>query len=197
MLDSNNLLFYDNFMDTSALPALPPRGTLRGLCLAVRGLVLLGALLLASFVAWLVGDPTQALAPLLAGLGLGGLAVDGALRWRALAVMLPLLALGAVALWQLWRLFGLLLDGRALTVATQRRLQRFAAATCALALLSPLAGTALVLVMTLDRPPGQRQLVIAISSDQYLAALLAIVLLVLARVMADAVRAAEENAGFV
>ena len=52
-------------------------------------------------------------------------------------------------------------------------------------------------VLTLGNPPGQRQLVIGLSWDDYLAVLLAVVLIAIATVMAEAVRVAEENEGFV
>lgn len=184
-------------MQSTTLPVSPPRGALRAGCLAVLGLVLVAAVLLVGFVGWLLIAPTDALAGWLQALRLDGLPVDGTLRWRALAALLLPMAAAAAALWQLERLFRLLLAGRALTPAAQRRLQGFAAATTALGLLSPLAGALLSLLLTLDGPPGGRRLVITISSDQYLVVLLGAVLLVLARVMADAVRAAEENAGFV
>lgn len=184
-------------MPSPTLPASPPRGALRAGCLAVRALALLGAVLLTGFVGGVLATPATALAAWLQTLGLSALPVDGTLRWRALAALALPLAAAAAALWQLWRLFGLLLAGRALTPEAQRRLQGFAAATTALGLLSPLAGSALSLLLTLDAPPGQRRLVLAVSSDQFLVVLLGAVLLVLARVMADAVRAAEENAGFV
>ena len=52
-------------------------------------------------------------------------------------------------------------------------------------------------VLTMHNPPGQRMLAFGLAWSDYMSVLLGLVLLAVARVMSDAVRAAEENAGFV
>ena len=64
-------------------------------------------------------------------------------------------------------------------------------------MLAPLTRTASILVLTLGNAPGQRQLLINISSDDYMRVLFGAVLLAIATVMAEAVRVAEDHAGFV
>ena len=61
----------------------------------------------------------------------------------------------------------------------------------------PLLRTAVGIALTLGNPPGQRLLVFTLSWNDYLSMLCGAVLLAVARVMADAVRLAEDNAGFV
>ncbi len=128
---------------------------------------------------------------------------DGALRpatlspWLgALATLMPA-GLGLAALWQLWCLFGDFAAGHALTLAAQQHLRRFALVLLALAICQPLYRAAMSVVFSLGNPPGSRRLVIGLSSNDYLQLLLALVLLAIATVMGDAVRAAEENREFI
>ena len=125
--------------------------------------------------------------------------VGFSLRNRLLVLVAALLVTGygLYALWQLWRLFAEYGAGRVFGREAQSRLKRFAWALLAAALLAPLVRAAMSVVLTLGNPPGQRQLVIGLSWDDYLAVLLAAVLIAIATVMAEAVRVAEENEGFV
>ena len=65
------------------------------------------------------------------------------------------------------------------------------------ALLAPVMRSVMSVVFTLSNPPGQRMLALSLSWSDYLAVLLAVVLIAIATVMAEAVRVAEENEGFV
>lgn len=117
--------------------------------------------------------------------------------WLAtLATLLPA-GLGLAALWQLWQLFGAFAAGRALTYDAQQHLRRFALVLLALAVCEPIYRGAMSVVSSLGNPPGQRMLVVSLSSHDYLQGLLALVLLAIAIVMGDAVRAADENRSFV
>jgi hypothetical protein len=60
-----------------------------------------------------------------------------------------------------------------------------------------LSGTLGVLLLTWGNPPGQRQLLIGISWDEYLSALLAGLLIAVAWAMPEAGRIEQDNAGFV
>jgi hypothetical protein len=97
----------------------------------------------------------------------------------------------------LWQLFGEYGAGRALTQAAQRHLQRLAVVLLAMALLQPVLRAAYSVVLTLGNPPGERRLVIAVGSDDYVALIIGLALLAIATVMRQAVAAAEENRGFV
>ena len=78
-----------------------------------------------------------------------------------------------------------------------RRLRDFASAMLAQAVLGPPSSTALLLAFTLTNPPGERQLAITLSSNDYIALIVGGVLLAVAWIMVEASRIAEEHASFV
>jgi hypothetical protein len=163
----------------------------------VRLLVLAGAaaLLILPPLFWSDPDWVRAAAPSVAGVSID--AADAGLRWRGLLGSLPVIGLGLFVLWRLWQLFAEYARGRALGRPALARLRSFARALLAWVIAKPLVGAAMSVLMTWDNPPGQRQLVLSFSSDDYLMVLLAAVLLCIAHVMHTAVQAAEENEGFV
>lgn len=181
---------------SESLGALP--GPLGRVVFVVRALCVLGVIALVAVPIWfwLSPDNVLALGPQMAGVS-GAIAVDD--RARALGAVVSLLpvAIGLYALWQLWTLFAEYGAGRVFGRTALARLKRFAWALLAAALLAPLVRAAMSVVLTLGNPPGQRQLVIGLSWDDYLSVLLAVVLIAIATVMAEAVRLAEENEGFV
>lgn len=171
---------------------------LQRLATLVRALVALGALTLATVPFWLWRSPRWLEDNARRNLELTGpLTIDPQVQWWAAAVGLPGLAVGFFLLWQLWRLFGEYGQGRVFSLQAVRHLRRFAFGVLSLGLVAPLTNTAMVLVLTWHNPPGQRQLMIGLSSDNYLHVLLGAVLIAIARVMAEAVRVAQENAEFV
>jgi hypothetical protein len=163
----------------------------------VRLLVLAGAavLLILPPLFWSNPDWVRAAAPNIAGVDLSE--ATPAMRWRGLAGSVPMVLLGLYVLWSLWRLFGEFAAGRALGRPALRGLRRFAWALLAAALAQPLAGALMSVLLTWDRAAGQRQLVLSFGWHDYMAVLLAMVLLAIAQVMHGAVAAAEENQGFV
>ncbi|WP_298829217.1 DUF2975 domain-containing protein [uncultured Piscinibacter sp.] len=114
----------------------------------------------------------------------------------ALLSLLPV-ALGLYALWQLWRLFAEYGAGRVFGRVALAHLRRFAWALLGIAVLAPLVRAATSVALTMGNPPGRRMLVLGFSWNDYMAVLLAAVLIAIATVMAEAVRVAEENEGFV
>ena len=179
-------------------PTRPPRRLLpTALIRIVQGLCVLGACVLLAVPVWFWTSPEsiEQLGPSIAGVR--ELTIDSrAMRLGAAVSMLPV-ALSLYGLWQLWCLFALYALGRVFDADALRRLRRFAWAVFAGALMAPLIRAAMSVVLTLGNPPGRRQLVIGLSWDDYLVVLLAIVLIAIATVMAEAVRLAQENAGFV
>lgn len=169
----------------------------RPLIAIVRLLVLAGAavLLILPPLFWSDPDWVRAAAPNIAGVDLAE--ATPAQRWRGLLGSLPAVALGLFLLWTLWRLFGEFAAGRALGRPALAGLRRFAWALLAVALAQPLLGGLMSVLLTLDAPPGQRQLVLSIGWHDYMALLLATVLLSIAHVMHAAVLAVEDNEGFV
>lgn len=165
----------------------------------VRALCLLGVVTLVAVPFWFWLSPQHVLesGPQMAGVSSAAIVADDRARALGAAVSLLPVGIGLYALWQLWRLFAEYGAGRVFGRAALARLQRFAWALLAAALLAPLVRAALSVVLTLGNAPGQRQLVLGLSWDDYLAVLLAVVLIAIATVMAEAVRVAEENEGFV
>jgi len=106
----------------------------------------------------------------------------------------------SVMLWGLWNARAMFEDfarGHAFSSAAALHLRRFGVAVLAQAPLGPLTATALALALSLANPPGQRILLLTLSSNDYIALVVGGVLIALASVMREAARLAEENASFV
>jgi hypothetical protein len=169
----------------------------------VRGLALLAVPLLLAAPVLLLTAPDALLAMGLgemAGLQLKHLAQGGltaAVRVRMVAVTLLPVGLGLALLWQLWSLFGEYLRGDVFGTRALACFRRFAALLFALSLAQPLAQALMSIAVSWDNPPGQRQLLVSIGSNDYALVLGALVFMAIARVMTEAARVAEENEGFV
>jgi hypothetical protein len=193
----------DESMDAAPLPIPPglapvPRA-LRRLCTFVRTLVLLGGVGLLCLPLWLPRSPEAVRWQAQSVLGLAGtpMTLDTRALWLFAAAQGPSIVVALFMLWQLWRLFGAYRRGEVFSRGALQHLRRFSVGVLLLAALEPLARTACILAVTIGNPPGQRQLVINFSSDDYERLLIGAVLLAIASVMAEAVRVAEDNAGFV
>lgn len=163
----------------------------------VQLMCVLGALILVAVPLWFWSSPdwVARMSEQLAGVRDVSIG-PRTLWWGALLSLLPV-TLGLYALWQLWCLFRGYALGRVFTRPALAHLRRFAWSMLAGALLAPLLRAALSVLLTLGNPPGRRQLVVGLSWDDYIGVLLAVVLIVIASVMAEAVRLAEDNEGFV
>lgn len=172
---------------------------LRRFSKAMAMLTTLGMLLIAiaMIAVFLVPDWTRNL--LLARLGQAGhdLSLSPGRVIAAAAITAVPVGVLLFGLWQVRTLFLNFVDGHVFTLASARLLRDFAGAVLAQAVLGPLSSTALMLAFTLDNPPGNRQLVIALSMHDYLALIVGGVLLAVAWVMMEATRIADENASFV
>ncbi|GAB1479067.1 hypothetical protein MASR2M74_16260 [Paracoccaceae bacterium] len=120
--------------------------------------------------------------------------------WKSTAV----LAIGAIALvpilmalWQMRGLFARYRRGEILTAACAAHIRRTGSALALLALAQVLIRPLQILVLTADNPAGQKILAISLSSEVLWLALAGGLLVVIGRVMAEAARVAEENAGFI
>lgn len=172
---------------------------LQRLCRTVRAGAVVGGLftLLGPPWFWSRADWVAAVGGGMAGLGCQPFDTSAPARAWGLVASLPPMAAGLMLFVALWRLFGEYGQGRALRLRAQQLLQSVAWALLALAVLQPLSRAALSVALTLERGPGQRQLVLQLSGDDYLFVLIALALLAVAVVMRQAVQAAEENRGFV
>jgi Protein of unknown function (DUF2975) len=178
----------------------PPRllpAPLKRLVWVVRLLCVFGAATLLVVPAWFWTSPDRVREASVQIAGVHETSIDArVLQLGATLSLLPI-GLGLYALWQLWRLFAEYADGRVFGRAALVHLRRFAWALLGSALLAPLLRAAMSVLLTLGNPPGRRALVIGLSWNDYMAVLLAAVLIAIATVMAEAVRLAEENQGFV
>lgn len=105
-----------------------------------------------------------------------------------------------VLFWAMWRIRACLAEfaaGRFFTTSAINGLRDFAIGMAATALLSPVVNLLENLVLTWNAPEGQRQLVIALSSDMVLALVFSGTIAVVCWVMGEAAALAEENAQFV
>ena len=162
--------------------------------LTTLGMLLIAAAMIAVF---LIPDWTRNL--LLARLGQAGQGLSLSPGHLIAAAAITAVPVGVLlfGLWQVRALFLKFADGQVFTLASARLLRNFAGSVLAQAILGPLSSTALMLAFTLSNPPGNRQLVITLSSHDYLALIVGGVLLAVSWVMVEATRIADENASFV
>jgi hypothetical protein len=168
----------------------------------MRGLVALGAIVLSTvpFVFW--GTDLQTLESTARNLLPGAhqdiqFTVTPDAQRMAVAALVPGVVLALFALLQVWHLFGAYGRGIVFGGAATVRLHRLGWALIATALLRPVTRTAVVLVLTLHNPPGQRQLLLSLDWQDYLALLFGGLLMAMAWAMAEGSRLEQENAGFV
>jgi len=162
--------------------------------LTTLGMLLIAAALIAVF---LIPDWTRNL--LLARLGQAGHGLSLSTGHLIAAATITAVPVGVLlfGLWQVRTLFLNFVNGHVFTLASARLLRDFAGSVLAQAILGPVSSTALMLAFTLDNPPGARQLVITLSSQDYLALIVGGVLLAVSWVIVEATRIADENASFV
>ena len=127
--------------------------------------------------------------------------LQGELTWaargRLSAVTLLPVACALGALWQLWSLFGAYRQGDVFGARPVGHLRHFGWAMVGLAVTEPVSSALASVAISLDNPPGQRQLVVSIGTYDYALLMCALVFVAVARVMAEAARLAQENEGFV
>ena len=131
--------------------------------------------------------------------GLAGLPLDAAAAepWRLRAAVLVGAVPSLVLIWGLVRLstlFRRVAEGEVFSEPGARALRDFAAAVLGHAALAPPAHSAVVLVLTLANPPGQRQLSIALGSDDVAGVVIGLVFLAVAWILREGRRIADENA---
>ncbi len=186
------------FSPPRSSPASQTSQRFRRVARFVRGLILVGAVLLVAntVVAWFAPDyalkliktetDVQILGPL-------------TLQTRVLYALWDLLtsAVFLTALAHLWNLFGEYLHARVFSVRALASLRGFARWMLVAAVAAPVARALLSVIATWQNGPGHRQVVLNLSSDDYTMLLFGVVILAISSVMADAARIAEDNEGFV
>jgi hypothetical protein len=198
--DDNNLLFNRNFAvgKPFRMSADPPARLCRlgrrmaWLVTALFWSVLPGlALYVLVFPGQLPGLPWVAAA------GFAPRPLPAAVAGEVIAALWVVSLPGLFGLWQLKRLFESYARGEVFTAAAARRLRRCGYALIITGAESPFGSLLLSAALSLDLPPGRGSLVVTISSNDLLLALIGGVVLVISQVMVEAARIAEDNAGFV
>jgi hypothetical protein len=185
---------------TTPLPAAAER--LRRTSLWMRALIAIGALILVLVpgIFW-TAEPDvlqKAAADLLPATAQPSrFTITPGIKAWVMAVVALSVALGLYALLQAWHLFGAYGRGVVFGPEASARLRRLAWALMAAALVRPLTKTVVVLLLTWHNPPGQRQLVISLSWEDYLSLLFGGLLFAMSWAMAEARRLEQENASFV
>ena len=118
-------------------------------------------------------------------------------RAAALAVDLVPTAIMTWALIELYRLFLLYARGEVFSTAALTKLNRVAALMFWQVLTSFVAQAPISYILSLSRPAGHREISLGLTSYDLAFLFMAGVVLVIARVMAEARRMADENASFV
>lgn len=123
--------------------------------------------------------------------------VTGAALWGArLAVLLPGLA-GLAALHTLRQLLGHYIKGLLFDLKAACLLRRLGWWLTSMGALQAVSPTLALLALTSHNPPGQRILMLGISFEDYTLLIVGALILLLASVMVEAVRLAQENQEFI
>jgi hypothetical protein len=111
-----------------------------------------------------------------------------------LAVMMVPIAIMMVGLWNLRQLFVRFGEGRVFTIENTRHLRIFAWSTLAVIVAQFFANGLLAVVLTLNNPPGQRVLALSLSTEHIIALFVGFVFVVIARVLEEGRKLADDNA---
>jgi len=164
----------------------------------VRTLIVLGGVALVASMAWTWISPERALAELTSITKVSR--VDRVtVQAQVLGALWTLLPVGIIllGLLRLWQLFSEFREARVFSPRALVSLRGFARCLVASAVVAPVYGAVLSVILTWANGPGRRELAIQVSSNDYTLLLLGAVLLAMSSVMTEAARVAEDNAGFV
>lgn len=181
-------------------PPAKVRTVARLMAVVCTVLAVAGPLAVAAFMLQVVIDDAAWHGFLVEVLGGQYRPVVSAPLWSRLAVAFVVLvsvALAGYGLWQLRGFFRCVYDGAALSVAAAGHLTGFARIIAILALAKPVTSALVSVLATLPNPPGERQLIIRFSSDDVIALVVGILLVVVAWTPREGARIARENAEFV
>lgn len=110
------------------------------------------------------------------------------------AVSLSLAGVLLFGVHRLRRLFALYSSGQVFTPENAACIRGFALSALAYAALTPVTEVLLSVILTVGNPPGQRALVISVSSTEFVLLFLGAVLLIVSWVMKESAKLAEEHA---
>ncbi len=178
--------------------SVEPLRRIRRVSRAMAWLVTLGGFALLGLYVWFWSDAELLRATLAE---MTGLAIPPELTplayWGSLVASSLPFALGLAALVVTRRLFLGYARGEIFTAQAARRLGSLGTLLLAGVGAGVVARTLAVLALTWENPPGQRQLAISFDSQDFGLAVLALLLMVVAWVLGEAARLAEENRQFI
>ena len=185
----------------AALLAASPRVRLQRMSRWMRLLIALGALALVLATGWVwLGDDgliEQRLRELADMPIPSGVLLPAAVKATLFVISAPSALIGLFMLWQAWQLFGAYGRGQVFGAPAIAPVRRLAWALVVAAVLRPLSNTLGMLLLTWHNPPGQRQLVVSVSWEDYLCVMFGGLLVAMAWAMTEASRIEQDNAGFV
>jgi len=111
-----------------------------------------------------------------------------------IGVMMVPAAVMAFGLWNLRQLFAGFGAGRIFTLENTRALRIFAWSAMAVIVVQFFTDGLLTVVLTLNNPPGQRVLALSLSTEQIIALFVGAVFVVIARVLEEGRKLADDNA---
>ncbi len=110
------------------------------------------------------------------------------------AVSLVLAGVILYGMYRLRRLFELYSEGHVFTAENASCIRGFALSVTLYAILSPVAGMLLSIILTISNPPGERVVMVTLDQMEFTLIFLGTVLLVISWVMKESTRLADENA---
>jgi len=111
-----------------------------------------------------------------------------------IGVMMVPVAIMMFGLWNLRQLFSGFGAGRIFTIENTRALRIFAWSAMAVIVVQFFTDGLLTVVLTLNNPPGQRVLALSLSTEQLVALFVGAVFVVIARVLEEGRKLADDNA---
>ena len=146
---------------------------------------------------WANFDPLSPLLPLTVGVAFDAERITVPILVGGFSLnMLP----GGIAMygfWHLRQLFGLFLEDRYFDREAINHVRRFAATALAYGFAVPLSRMLIVMLVSLSNPPGERVMILSISSDDLVIVFLGAVFFLIARVWDKAREIDDENAQIV
>ena len=177
---------------TLEFPAVGPLGRLSAaMCLVVA----VGGVLAELGLAWVWLSPGLIETYVLPRLGLAAshVALTAPLRFSGFLICMLPMAMLLFLLHQAYELFDSFRRGRVFAAEVPLRLRRIGLCLVALAVLRPVTGALLSVMLTAANASGQRMLVLSISVDDYMIAALGGLVLAIGHVMIEANRLADES----
>jgi len=171
---------------------------IRRVSAAMAWVVSLGAVALLALFLWVWSDPMVLPGVLAAATGVAvELPLSPLAYWGSFAAAWLPLTPALAALWLARRLFRGYAEGEIFTLAAARRLGGIGRLLLLTAGAGVLARTLCVLALTWQNPPGQRQLAVSLSSNDFGLLVLGLLLTVVGWILAEAARLNDENRLFV